>query len=170
MEQQLKRDEEFKHLQGKSSQHWRDRVILSQPTDDSFWVTHKRLTRGKMFSLKQSANYFQFFFPGPHQPDGFNTGTLLCWPRSASTLLCAWLRRLAGGEEACVFSMILGVRTVWERTSHHTVTAEGQTGGGNTHHRCPAPGTCPSHADPSHFHTQTHHVHVNTGMHTDGAL
>ncbi len=77
------------------------------------------------------------------------------------TLLCAWLRKAVGGEDVCVFSVILGVRTDWERTSHHTVTAEGRQG---RQHTPPCPAPIPAlPLRTSHTHTYTHtHTHTHT--------
>lgn len=74
---------------------------------------------------------------------------------AGSALLCAWLRRLAGGGVVCVFSMILGVRTDWERTSHHTVTGEGRQG---RQHTPPCPALIP--ALPSHTFTHRTIIHM----------
>lgn len=60
--------------------------------------------------------------------------------------------------------MILGVRTDWERTSHHTVTAEGRQGRQHTP-PCPAPiPALPLRTSHTSTHTLTHHTHVNAYM------
>lgn len=86
--------------------------------------------------------------------------------------LCAWLKRMVSmvsREGVCVFSVILGVRTDWERTSHHTVTAEGRQG---RQHTPPWPALIPA-LPLSHMHAHTnshHHTHVNTYRHTHGVI
>jgi len=95
-------------------------------------------------------------------------------PISSDT--CAWLRRCGRWRRrvcvcVCVFGMILGVRTDWERTSHHTVTAEGRRGEAtHTHLSLPGPDTCPAPPDLTHTHTHanvyTHHAHVKAYVHT----
>lgn len=111
--------------------------VYSWYTQNSIKFSHLRNCKHKcLVRIIKSVNFVELL---AWLTNCSNTDTFLL----ARHVLCAWLR----WTRTLYFQYDLGVRTDWERTSHHTVTVEAD--GEATHTSLPSPDTCPATSDVS---------------------